>query len=153
MTRRPVPIVATAGLAGLAAVLVAHGAEATPHSSLTAPPPSSSTTSPAGASSTTTTTTASPSVRSAIGALENYGYGEIALKVTEKEGRISSVEVASLHTNDSYSAQLAQEAIPTLSQEAVAAQSGTIAGVSGATYTSEGYSASLQSALDKLHKT
>lgn len=89
---------------------------------------------------------------SAVGAVENYGYGGISVKVTEKGGRITAVKVASLYTNDSYSAQLAQEAIPTLSQEVLASQSGDIAGVSGATYTSQGYQSSLQSALDKLHK-
>ena len=40
-------------------------------------------------------------------------------------------------------------AIPQLTQEALAAQSARIDTVSGATYTSEGYLQSLQSALDK----
>ena len=37
-----------------------------------------------------------------------------------------------------------------LAQQAIAAQSAQVAGVSGATYTSDGYRQSLQSALDKL---
>ncbi|MGW0633708.1 FMN-binding protein, partial [Streptomyces sp. NPDC002758] len=40
-------------------------------------------------------------------------------------------------------------AVPTLTQEALAAQSAQIQAVSGASYTSEGYMQSLQSALDK----
>lgn len=40
------------------------------------------------------------------------------------------------------------EAIPVLSRETLQAQSGNIDTVSGATYTSEGYRQSLQSALD-----
>ncbi|WP_229858999.1 FMN-binding protein, partial [Streptomyces anandii] len=41
-------------------------------------------------------------------------------------------------------------AVPRLNQEAVAAQSAKIDAVSGATYTSGGYTKSLQSALDKV---
>jgi uncharacterized protein with FMN-binding domain len=36
-----------------------------------------------------------------------------------------------------------------LRQEALAAQSGRIANISGATFTSQGYSSSLQAALDQ----
>ncbi|MEU2877925.1 FMN-binding protein, partial [Streptomyces sp. NPDC007070] len=41
-------------------------------------------------------------------------------------------------------------AVPKLNQEAVAAQSADIDAVSGATYTSDGYRTSLQSALDRM---
>jgi uncharacterized protein with FMN-binding domain len=40
-------------------------------------------------------------------------------------------------------------AVPVLTQETLTAQSASIDSVSGATYTSEGYITSLQSALDK----
>jgi uncharacterized protein with FMN-binding domain len=40
-------------------------------------------------------------------------------------------------------------ALPILGQEALSAQSGRIDSVSGATYTSEGYIRSAQSAIDK----
>ena len=40
-------------------------------------------------------------------------------------------------------------AVPILTQETLAAQSAQIDSVSGATYTSDGYKGSLQSALDK----
>ena len=46
--------------------------------------------------------------------------------------------------------QINSYAIPQLNSEATAAGSANIDSVSGATYTSQGYIGSLQSALDKL---
>lgn len=51
---------------------------------------------------------------------------------------------------DPHSEAIDQYAIPQLQQQAVAAQSGKIHGVSGASYTSAAYEQSPQSALDKL---
>ncbi|MFI0774009.1 FMN-binding protein [Streptomyces sp. NPDC021212] len=47
------------------------------------------------------------------------------------------------------SQQIAASAVPQLTREALSAQSAHIDAVSGATYTSEGYTRSLQSALDE----
>lgn len=47
------------------------------------------------------------------------------------------------------SGQLTASAIPRLNQAAVTAQSAAIDTVSGASFTSQGYQQSLQSALDK----
>jgi uncharacterized protein with FMN-binding domain len=49
----------------------------------------------------------------------------------------------------SRSQEIADYAVPTLTREALGAQSAHIQAVSGASYTSEGYMLSLQSALDK----
>ncbi|MEU5265510.1 FMN-binding protein, partial [Amycolatopsis sp. NPDC021455] len=43
-------------------------------------------------------------------------------------------------------------AVPALNQETLQAQSARIDTVSGATYTSEGYQQSLQSAIDQAHR-
>jgi uncharacterized protein with FMN-binding domain len=45
--------------------------------------------------------------------------------------------------------EINNEALPILNEEALSAQSAQIDTVSGATYTSDGYIRSLQSALDK----
>jgi len=58
--------------------------------------------------------------------------------------------VANLQTAESYSQQLAQQAVPMLQSEVLSAQSAQISAISGATYTSQGYAASVQSALDQL---
>ena len=73
-----------------------------------------------------------------LGALERYGYGELAAR-------------AALRTAEQYSQQLAVQVIPTLRSEVLAAQSARINAVSGATYTSQAYALSVQAALDKAH--
>ncbi|QKS22241.1 FMN-binding protein [Curtobacterium sp. Csp1] len=59
-------------------------------------------------------------------------YGPVQVQVTVSGGKLTDVQAA-----------------PILRQEALQAQSATIQAVSGATYTSEGYTTSLQSALDQ----
>ena len=56
-----------------------------------------------------------------------------------------------LRTAEPYSQQLATQVLPTLKSEVLAAHSARINAVSGATYTSQAYADSIQSALDKLH--
>jgi uncharacterized protein with FMN-binding domain len=89
--------------------------------------------------------------QSVTGSTVQYGYGQLAVKVTVRGGRIVDVVVPSIQTAEPYSQQLASQAIPTLRSEVLSAQSAHIQGVSGATYTSEAYAQSLQSALSKLH--
>jgi uncharacterized protein with FMN-binding domain len=86
-----------------------------------------------------------------VGASEQYGYGELAVKVTASGNHITNVAVATLQTAEPYSQQLASQVIPTLRSEVLSGQSAQINGVSGATYTSQAYVMSLQAALDKLH--
>ena len=108
-------------------------------------------------SSTNTTTTTVVGVSnssingSALGRLENYGYGQLSVKVTITNGKIIALKVASLTTLDSYSQQLEQQVVPILKSEVLQAQGTRINALSGATYTSEAYAYSIQSALDKLH--
>jgi hypothetical protein len=89
--------------------------------------------------------------RSATGAVVPYGYGELSVTVTVHGGQITAVSVPLLRTAEPYSQQLAQQVIPMLRSEVLAARSAQIHGVSGATYTSQAYAQSIQSALDKLH--
>jgi uncharacterized protein with FMN-binding domain len=92
------------------------------------------------------------STKSATGRLEQYGYGQLSVRVTMSGGKITHLSVASLQTADTYSQQLAAQVIPILQREVLSAQSARINGLSGATYTSEAYAYSVQSALDKLRK-
>lgn len=89
--------------------------------------------------------------RTATGAVERYGYGQLAVKVTVQGTRITAVSVPTIQTAEPYSQQLASQVIPMLRSEVLAGQNARINGVTGATYTSEAYAMSLQSALDKLH--
>jgi uncharacterized protein with FMN-binding domain len=74
----------------------------------------------------------------------------LSVKVTVRGGRITEVSTAKLQTAEQYSQTLAQQVIPLLRNEVLSAQSAHINGISGATYTSEAYAYSVQSALDVL---
>lgn len=88
---------------------------------------------------------------SVTGAMEQFGYGELAVRVTVAGSRITNVTVPALQTAEPFSRQLSEQAIPLLKSQVLAADSASINGVSGATFTSEAYATSLQAALDKLH--
>ncbi len=90
-------------------------------------------------------------VRQITGVLEQYGYGELSVTVTVRGTQITNVSVPVLHTAEPYSQQLADQVLPMLKHEVLAAHSARISAVSGATYTSQAYADSIQSALDKLH--
>jgi uncharacterized protein with FMN-binding domain len=76
-------------------------------------------------------------------------YGPVQVQVVVKNGTVTSVEAVDYPTSDPRDAQINSYAIPQLNAEALSAGSASIDMVSGATYTSEGYLSSLQSALDK----
>jgi uncharacterized protein with FMN-binding domain len=105
-----------------------------------------------GAPTTSTPTSPAPGgVRRATGPVEQYGYGQLAVQVTVHGTHLTDVRVSGLSTAESYSQQLAQAVIPMLRNEVLNAQSANVSAISGATYTSEAYLGSLQSALDALH--
>jgi uncharacterized protein with FMN-binding domain len=87
-----------------------------------------------------------------VGGVAQTRYGDVQVSVTLLGTRI--VDVKALHLTDSSqtSVDISAGAEPTLRSEALAAQSANIDLVSGATYTSEGYRASLQAALDAAHR-
>ncbi len=83
--------------------------------------------------------------------MEQYGYGQLAVRVTVQEAKIVGLKVVGLQTAESYSQQIADQVLPMLKSEVLAAQSLQINGISGATYTTEAYLYSIQSALSRLH--
>ncbi len=101
--------------------------------------PASASSTPPGAASSATYT----------GAAENTRYGVVQVKITVAGKRITNVAFAQLTAFDDRSAQINSDAAPILLQETLDAQSAQIDVVSGASYTSQGYMQSLQSALDQ----
>jgi uncharacterized protein with FMN-binding domain len=98
-----------------------------------------------------TRSAASPAARSATGLAVNYSYGVVSVKVTVSGSKLLNVGVASIDDGGNpRSESIDQQAIPILEQEAMQAQSANIQGVSGASYTSAGFTQSLQSALHSL---
>jgi uncharacterized protein with FMN-binding domain len=97
-----------------------------------------------GSSSSSTTITASET-----GTAATSRFGTTQVKVTIKDGKITAVDVVAYNNGDPRSAQISEAAIPTLTEEVLSKQTAAVDVVSGATYTSLQYEASLQAALDK----
>jgi uncharacterized protein with FMN-binding domain len=76
-------------------------------------------------------------------------YGNVQLKVTVSNGKITKIEALQVPQNDPKSAEINAYAEPQLQASALQAQSANIDTVSGATFTSDSYKTALQSALDK----
>jgi uncharacterized protein with FMN-binding domain len=142
---RRAPIVITATVAGMAAVL-----NFKPHEPALPSAKASSSTAAAAAPATKTTTNGTKVV---TGDAISTRYGNAQVRVTIKDGRITDVEALQLQGNDPKSAMISGSAEPLLRQSALSKQSAAIDAVSGATITSASYEASLQSALDKLGYT
>jgi hypothetical protein len=85
--------------------------------------------------------------RSVNGQPIDIGYGIVQVQLTVQRGRITDVRTLQAPSGGR-SGSIASYAIPQLRSEVLAAQSTTIDTVSGASYTSEGYARSVQSALD-----
>jgi len=83
------------------------------------------------------------------GKVASTSYGPVQIQLIKKNGKIVKVAVLVQPTNTLHDVQIGEFAFPKLISETLAAQSGKIDAVSGATYTSAGYVQSLQSALDK----
>ena len=140
MKRAAAAIVLT--IAGLVILLGFKTGRPTP-ASLGSPgtAPTTGSSSPAGLTGTSRTVT---------GRVVQTPFGSVQIRVTSEGRHITNVTAVQLPSDTAYSRLLSQSAGPQLRQEALIAQSARIDGVSGATYTSNGYAQSLQSALDRL---
>lgn len=78
-------------------------------------------------------------------------YGPVQVEITVKDGSITKSVVTQVPWNDHKDQEINSYAVPILNDEAVQAQSAGIDMVSGATFTSDGYIQSLQSAIDRAH--
>jgi uncharacterized protein with FMN-binding domain len=82
------------------------------------------------------------------GSLVQIPFGPVQVQVTMSGGQITDVKTLALPSGGR-SGQIAAYAAPQLRSEVLTAQSAQVNTISGATYTSQGYLQSLQSALDK----
>ena len=87
--------------------------------------------------------------KTVTGAAANTLYGPVQVQIMVKSGKVTAAKAVEYPQGTSRDAQIDAFAIPVLDREAVSASSAKIDMVSGATYTSRGYIASLQSALDQ----
>jgi uncharacterized protein with FMN-binding domain len=78
-------------------------------------------------------------------------FGAVQVEISVANGKIEKSVVTQVPWNGSRDQQINSYAVPILNEEAARAQSAQIDMVSGATYTSEGYIRSLQSAIDEAN--
>jgi len=124
------------------------GASARPAALSPAPAPS---TAPAPAPSTAVaapSTAAATATRTVQGGEAQTRYGPVQVAVVLSGTKITNVRILEAPSDRPRDAEISNEALPILVSETISAQSAQIDAVSGATYTSDGYLQSLQSALD-----
>ena len=135
----------------------ANSATLKPVTITSTPTPSTSNTTSAKAATATktatkaTTATAKAKVASkkaVTGPVVQTRWGPVQVQLTVVSGKITAVSVLQYPTGGR-SDQINAQALPILVSETMKAQSAKIDMVSGATYTSNGYLQSLQSALDQ----
>lgn len=76
-------------------------------------------------------------------------FGSVQVSVTISGGQITDVTALQLTDSDGRSVQISNRAAPILRQEVLASQSANVSNVNGATYTTDAYLTSVQSALDQ----
>ncbi len=158
--KRAVPTIALSA-AGLTWLLHAQGVidtQAASHSTA-APPttaPAAGGTPPEADAPTTqrrqtappTTRAPSSGSRTVDGPVVDTRYGPVQVEVVVAGGRISDVKALEYPNEARRSQLISEQALPLLHDEVVQLQSANIDTISGATYTSDAYAQSLQSALD-----
>ncbi|HEY1421291.1 MAG TPA: FMN-binding protein [Candidatus Dormibacteraeota bacterium] len=151
-------IVTGAAMVGVAWIV---SYKVTPHpvglaSGLPAQSPASSAASPSPTDSTGTpapSPTPSPSGASGTftGADFPNRFGDVQVRLVITNGKISDVQAIQLPQDRQESAYISQVAGPMLRDEVLQAQSARIDIISGATYTSQSYAQSTESALQQAH--
>ena len=91
---------------------------------------------------------AAPTTKTYRGKAVDPGYGPVQVQIVVTDGQLASVTGVQ-QSSDGKSRQISSYALPQLEEQAVAAQSSRLDGVSGASYTTAGFEKSLQSALTK----
>ncbi|MCU1585648.1 MAG: hypothetical protein JWM49_2204 [Microbacteriaceae bacterium] len=118
-------------------------------SSGAAPSPSPSGTS-AAAPAPSPSAAASTAVQTVTGNAVQTRFGNVQVKVTFSGKTITKIDVLQVPQESGRDQEIASYSVPILQQEVLQSQSARVDSVSGATYTSDGYLQSVQSAIDKL---
>jgi uncharacterized protein with FMN-binding domain len=153
--RKTIAILVIVTLLGIvAAYEVPAGGKKITASTATPATASQTTTSTSQASTSTpptTSTTASATYKDGTytGSTASNMYEDIQVAVTISGGKITNVTTPVVNSDSGHSEQINNYAIPQLNQQVVSSQSAQIDGVSGASYTTQSYTQSLQAAHDQ----
>ena len=140
---RRIVLASAATVSGMV-MLLSLKPHASPQAALSLPAPSAS----AGASASSGTGSATTGTRTVTGDTIQTRWGPVQVRITIKDGKLTEVTAVAYPTDNPRDQEINSYALPRLRSEALQAQSANIDTVSGATYTSDGYRQSLQSALD-----
>lgn len=138
---RRVVLASAATVSGMV-MLLSLKPHASPQTALALPVPSSSASASGGTGSAATGT------KTVTGDTIQTRWGPVQVRITVKDGKLTEVTAVTYPTDNPRDQEINSYALPRLRTEALQAQSAEIDTVSGATYTSDGYRQSLQSALD-----
>jgi uncharacterized protein with FMN-binding domain len=93
----------------------------------------------------------SSSTKTVTGSVSQTQWGPVQVQLTIRDGSITKVTVLQYPNGNSRDVEIADYSLPILIRETLQSQDANIDMVSGATYTSDGYIRSLQSALDQAN--
>ncbi|MFF4357936.1 FMN-binding protein [Streptomyces sp. NPDC001604] len=133
---RRIVLASAATVSGMV-LLLSLKPHSTPAAALAVPAPSGS-----------SSAAAATGTRTVTGDTVQTRWGPVQVRITLKNGRLTEVTAVTYPTENPRDQEINSFALPRLRSEALQAQSANIDTVSGATYTSDGYRQSLQSALD-----
>jgi uncharacterized protein with FMN-binding domain len=139
---RRIVLASAATVSGMV-MLLSLKPHASPTAALAVPAPSSSSSASSGTGQTATTGT-----KTVTGDTIQTRWGPVQVRIMIKDGKLTEATAVTYPTDNPRDQEINSYALPRLRSEALQAQSADIDTVSGATYTSDGYRQSLQSALD-----
>jgi uncharacterized protein with FMN-binding domain len=122
---------------------------APPSAAVSAPPTSGAPSAPPSTKPSPSASVPQATTRTVTGSSVGTRYGDVQIRLTLVGTQITDVVPLRLPDSNGVDQEIDQQVVPILVQETLTAQSANIQAVSGATYTSDGYIRSLQSALDK----
>jgi uncharacterized protein with FMN-binding domain len=144
MMLRRIAIIATGTVGGVVAVVAYHPPSLNPVSTI-------GVATPAPASTGTPATTKPTSGASGIytGNTAQTAWGPVQVQITVSGGQITAAKALQWPNGDRRSQSIAQQSIPYLIQQTLTTKSANVLGVTGASYTSDGWRRSLASARSK----
>ena len=139
---RRVIILATGTIGGVVAIVAYHPPQLTQVAALGVAAPAPATSAP-------TTTKPQTAARTVVGQTAQTQWGPVQVQITVSNGQVIAAKALQFPNVDRRSQSISQQAVPFLIQQTLSAKSTSVLGVSGASYTSDGWRRSLASARAK----
>ena len=147
---RRIAIIATGTIGGVVAVVAYHPPQLTPVSTLGIATPAA--TAPGTTTGTMKPTPTKPQSSASgviTGDTAQTQWGPVQVQITVSGGQITAAKALQFPNGDRRSQSISQQAVPYLIQQTLTTTSANVLGVSGASYTSDGWRRSLASARSK----